>query len=128
MPYIIFTMVISIIVAAFAIQNAVVVPIKFMMYEQEASLVFVILGSVFLGLLIGISLMMYIKFRNFLEARRKNEEIKTLTDENLLLSTRVGQLEGQIDALTKKAQDKVEESAEKPEQVVATTVEEAKPE
>lgn len=127
MPYIIFTMLISIIVAAFALQNSVVVPVKFMIYEQEASLVLVILGSVFLGLLIGVSLMMYIKFRNFLEARKKNETIKTLTDENLLLSTKVGQLESQIMALNKKT-EVVEEKIVTPEVVPETTVEENKPE
>lgn len=102
MPYIIFTMLISILAAIFAIQNSVIVPVKFMTYETESSLAIVILGSVFLGLLIGCSLMMYIEIRNFLETRKKKETIKTLTDENILLAKKVGQLEGQIENLTKK--------------------------
>ncbi len=93
MPLIIFTMFLSIVVAVFALQNATVVPIKFFFYQQEASLVLVILGGAFLGLLIGASFVMYIKLKGFLQIRKKNDEIEQLKEENLLLSQKISSLE-----------------------------------
>ena len=97
MPFIIFTMFICIVVAIFTLQNSVVVPVKFVLYEAEASLAIVILLCVFLGFLIGASMTMYIKIRHFWSNRKKDSEIKELSDENLLLTKRVEDLEKQID-------------------------------
>ena len=93
MPFIIITMLISFVAAIFALQNAEVVPVKFMFLQQEASLALVIIGSVFLGLLLGTSFVMYIKFRNFWEGRKTSETLKQLTDENVLLAKKVEELE-----------------------------------
>ena len=106
MPFIIMTMAICIIVAAFALQNSLVVPVKFIFFEQEASLVLVILISAFLGLLIGMTVIMYMKFKNYLDSRKKNEKIKNLTDENILLEQKIVALEKRLDILNIK-QDEV---------------------
>ena len=93
MPFIIITMLICLIVAVFALQNAVVVPVKFVFFQQEASLVIVILASAFLGLLVGISFTMCLKLKYFWEGRKKNETIKSLTDEKALLEKKIEELE-----------------------------------
>ncbi|MDR2006848.1 MAG: LapA family protein [Acidaminococcales bacterium] len=69
MPFIIITMLICMVVAVFALQNAVVVPVKFIFFQQEASLVLVILASAFLGLLVGVSFTIYLIFKYFCEGR-----------------------------------------------------------
>lgn len=107
MPFIIMTMAICIIVAVFALQNSLVVPVKFIFIEQEASLVLVILISAFLGLLIGMTVIMYVKFKNYLEARKKNEKIKELTEENVLLEQKITAMEKRVEELTAKQNEVV---------------------
>ena len=102
MPLIIINMLVCIIVAIFALQNSAVVPVKFIIFEEEASLVLVILFSAFLGILLGATVVMYIKFKHFLDGRKKNEQIKTLTDENFLLSQKINALEKEVETLNAK--------------------------
>ncbi len=97
MPFMLLTVLICMVVAMFALQNAIVVPVKFMFYEQEVSLVLVILGSAFLGILLATSVSMYMKLKNFLENKKKNQIIKDLTDEKLLLENQVRSLELQLE-------------------------------
>lgn len=99
MPFIVLSMVICIVVAVFALQNSLVVPVKFIFVEQEASLVLVILISAFLGLMIGLTVIMYIKFKNYLGTRKSNDKIKKLTEENVLLVQQVASLETRINEL-----------------------------
>ena len=113
MPFIIMTMAICIIVAAFALQNSLMVPVKFIFFEQEASLVLVILISAFLGLLIGMTVIMYMKFKNYLDSRKKNEKIKNLTDENILLEQKIVALEKRLGNLNVKPNE-VNATAEAP--------------
>ena len=49
MPYLLFTLIISIIVAVFAVQNAADVTVGFLMWTVQTSLVVVILGAALLG-------------------------------------------------------------------------------
>ena len=51
MPYLLFTLIISIIVAVFAVQNAADVTVGFLMWTVQTSLVVVILGAALLGAL-----------------------------------------------------------------------------
>lgn len=51
MPYLFFTLFISVIVAVFAVQNAVSVSLNFAVWTMQTSLVIVILGSALLGAL-----------------------------------------------------------------------------
>lgn len=49
MPYLLFTLIISIIVAVFAVQNAADVTVGFLMWTVQTSLVVVILGAAAFG-------------------------------------------------------------------------------
>lgn len=51
MPYLFFTLFISVIVAVFAVQNAVSVSLNFAVWTMQTNLVIVILGSALLGAL-----------------------------------------------------------------------------
>jgi uncharacterized integral membrane protein len=86
-------MLLCMIVAVFALQNAEVVPVKFVFFQQEASLVIVILAAAFLGLLVGVFFTMYLRLKYFWEGRKKNETIKSLTDEKVLLEKKIAELE-----------------------------------
>lgn len=123
MPLIIINMLICIVVAVFALQNSAVVPVKFMFFEEEASLVLVILFSVFLGVMLGATVIMYVKFKHFLDGRKKNEQMKTLTDENLLLSQKINALEKELDMLNAKNAEPAKEEAPKEEVPVENNVE-----
>ena len=96
MPFIILSMVLVIIVALFALQNAAVVPVTFLFYQHEASLVIVILGSTFLGIVLSASVSMYIRFKNFWQTRGQSDSVKDLQDENFLLKRKVEALEAQL--------------------------------
>jgi uncharacterized integral membrane protein len=92
MPFVIVAMALAILAAVFALQNAMVVPVHFIFLQSQASLALVILGSVFLGFLLGSVFAMYVKFRGFLVARKKNEEIKALNEQRLLLEKQAEEL------------------------------------
>ncbi len=111
MFFMLLTIVISIVVALFALQNSEIVPIKFMFYSQEMSLVLVILGAAFLGMLLAASLTMYIKFQHFFQDRKKDGNIKELNDENVLLTKRVQDLEAQVAEMTHKHKDELDKLA-----------------
>lgn len=88
--YLILSLLFALIVAIFAIQNSVAVPIRFLFWRyNEAPLVFVIFGSAILGaLVIGITgfakqLKLKLKIREYKHQISKiEEELKLLKDKN----------------------------------------------
>ncbi len=92
MPFIILTVLISIGVAFFAIQNAVSVPLNFFIWSGTASLVLVILGSFLCGVLVATMYLLVVKTRHYLQTKKLQEEIATLQKEKHVLDERVKML------------------------------------
>ena len=64
MPYLFFTLFISVIVAVFAVQNAVSVSLNFAVWTMQTNLVIVILGSALLGALATLFFTLINKVKN----------------------------------------------------------------
>ncbi len=92
MPYIILTVIISIGVAFFAIQNAVSVPLNFFVWNGVASLVLVILGSFLCGVLVATLYLLVVKTRHYLQDKKLREEIETLQKDKKVLEERIRML------------------------------------
>ena len=93
MPYLIFTIIISIGVALFAVQNAVSVVLNFFMWSFSTSLVMVILGSFFFGILVGVLYLLMVKARHYLQDKKMKEEIARLENEKKMLEERIAMLQ-----------------------------------
>lgn len=85
MPYLLITLMISIVVAFFAVQNAGPVTVGFLMWTLETSLVVVILGSAFAGALAMGFFTLMIKAKHYLDNRTIKYEIETVKKENAKL-------------------------------------------
>ncbi len=81
MPFLILTIIISIGVALFAIQNAVGVSLNFFIFSFNTSLVMVILGSFLMGLLVATCYMLKQKATHYLQGKKLHEQITTLENE-----------------------------------------------
>ncbi len=92
MPYLLLTIVISIIVAIFAVQNAMSVSLNFFVWNFDTSLVIVILGSFLLGVLVGAIYLLVVKARHYLQVKKLHEEIAALQIQNKALDERVSML------------------------------------
>ncbi|NMA68311.1 MAG: DUF1049 domain-containing protein [Desulfitobacterium sp.] len=79
MIFLIFTLIVALLVAIFAVQNADPVAINLFWYVAEVPLVLVILGSVLAGALIVFLIAIYREFRikGKAKAKAKAEKIKT---------------------------------------------------
>ena len=93
MPYLLFTRLISIGVALFAVQNAVSVVLNFFMWSFSTSLVMVILGSFFFGVLVGVLYLLMVKARHYLQDKKMKEEIARLENEKKGLEERIAMLQ-----------------------------------
>lgn len=93
MPYLLFTIIISIGVALFAVQNAVSVVLNFFMWSFSTSLVMVILGSFFFGVLVGVLYLLMVKARHYLQDKKLKEEITRLENEKKMLEERIAMLQ-----------------------------------
>ena len=92
--FIILALFFSLLVAIFAIQNAVVVTVSFLFWESEISLVFVILGSVAVGALIVTILGLFRQYKLGRENKRlqlKLQEVEAERDELRELSVSMEQ-------------------------------------
>ncbi len=85
MPYLLFTLIISIVVAVFAVQNAADVTVGFLMWTYQTSLVVVILGAALLGAVAMGFFTMMIKARHYLYNKSLKFEIDQLKKENAKL-------------------------------------------
>lgn len=93
MPFLIVVILVSIIVALFAVQNAVAVPLNFVFWSFSSSLVIVVLGAFLLGVLVATCFLLAMKARHYLQDKKLREEIFNLQNENKRLEERIAMLQ-----------------------------------
>lgn len=93
MPFLILVIIICMIVALFAVQNAVAVSLNFVFWSFSASLVLVILGAFLMGVLVATCFMLTMKAKHYLKDKKMREEMQQLEAENKRLQERVAMLQ-----------------------------------
>ncbi len=93
MPLLILVVILSMLVALFAVQNAATVSLNFVLWNFSASLVLVILGSFLIGVLVATCFLLTMKAKHYLQDRKMREEINNLQNENKLLQERITMLQ-----------------------------------
>ena len=115
MPFLILVIIICMIVALFAVQNAVAVSLNFVFWSFSASLVLVILGAFLMGVLVATCFLLTMKAKHYLKDKKMREEMQQLQAENKRLQERVAMLQhtqllhneaAQAEAVKKAAADK----------------------
>lgn len=117
MPLFILVIILSIIVALFAVQNAVTVSLSFALWSFEMSLVLVILGSFLLGVLVATCFLLAMKAKHYLKDKKMHEDMQTLQAENQRLTERISMLQHTQQLHNEAAQTaagKATQTAEKP--------------
>lgn len=116
MPYIIITSVISIIVALLALQNGIVTPLNFIIWQFETPLICVILGSFLAGALVSSVVLMYTKLRHFIVNYKNDREISRLNKQVEDLQKNIALLTEPVHTVNVKAEEvKVEDAQVKQE-------------
>ena len=82
MPFLILVIIICMIVALFAVQNAVAVSLNFVFWSFSASLVLVILGAFLMGVLVATCFLLTMKAKHYLKDKKMREEMQQLQAEN----------------------------------------------
>ena len=82
MPFLILVIIICMIVALFAVQNAVAVSLNFVFWSFSASLVLVILGAFLMGVLVSTCFLLTMKAKHYLKDKKMREEMQQLQAEN----------------------------------------------
>ena len=93
MPLLILVILLSILVAIFAVQNAVAVSLNFIFWSFSSSLVLVILGSFLIGVLVATCFLLTMKAKHYLKDKKMREEMQQLQAENKRLQERVAMLQ-----------------------------------
>lgn len=93
MPFLILVIIICMIVALFAVQNAVAVSLNFVFWSFSASLVLVILGAFLMGVLVATCFLLTMKAKHYLKDKKMREEMQLLQAENKRLQERVAMLQ-----------------------------------
>lgn len=93
MPFLILVIIICMIVALFAVQNAVAVSLNFVFWSFSASLVLVILGAFLMGVLVATCFLLTMKAKHYLKDKKMREEMQQLQAENKRLQERVAMLQ-----------------------------------
>lgn len=93
MPFLILVIIICMIVALFAVQNAVAVSLNFVFWSFSASLVLVILGAFLMGVLVATCFLLTMKAKYYLKDKKMREEMQQLEAENKRLQERVAMLQ-----------------------------------
>ena len=93
MPFLILVIIICMIVALFAVQNAVAVSLNFVFWSFSASLVLVILGAFLMGVLVATCFMLTMKAKHYLKDKKMREEMQQLEADNKRLQERVAMLQ-----------------------------------
>lgn len=93
MPFLILVIIICMIVALFAVQNAVAVSLNFVFWSFSASLVLVILGAFLMGVLVATCFLLTMKAKHYLKDKKMREEMQQLEAENKRLQERVVMLQ-----------------------------------
>lgn len=81
------------IVALFAVQNAVAVSLNFVFWSFSASLVLVILGAFLMGVLVATCFLLTMKAKHYLKDKKMREEMQQLQAGNKRLQERVAMLQ-----------------------------------
>ena len=89
----ILVIIICMLVALFAVQNAVAVSLNFVLWSFSTSLVLVILGSFLMGVLVATCFMLTMKAKHYLKDKKMREEMQQLEAENKRLQERVAMLQ-----------------------------------
>ena len=92
MIYIALMALVCLVVAAFAVQNATVVTVSFLIWEFPASLAVVIIGSLVAGLFIAFCWGLKLKAQHYIEERKIKENISYLENENAKLQEKMKML------------------------------------
>lgn len=87
------TIIVSILVALFAMQNAMVVELNFIFWEFTASLVVVIVSAFALGIIVAMCFMLYMKAKHYIKDRKMQEDMRALQAENAKLTERINMLQ-----------------------------------
>lgn len=93
MPFLILVIIICMIVALFAVQNAVAVSLNFVFWSFSASLVLVILGAFLMGVLVTTCFLLTMKAKHYLKDKKMREEMQQLEAENKRLQERIAMLQ-----------------------------------
>lgn len=93
MPFLILVIIICMIVALFAVQNAVAVSLNFVFWSFSASLVLVILGAFLMGVLVATCFLLTMKAKHYLKDKKMREAMQQLEAENKRLQERIAMLQ-----------------------------------
>lgn len=93
MPLLILVIVLSMVVALFAVQNAMTVSLSFVFWSFSASLVLVIFGAFLMGVLVALCFMLAMKAKHYLQDKKLREEMAQLQAENKRLEEQVAMLQ-----------------------------------
>lgn len=85
MAYLVLMLMVSVAVALFAVQNAMVVDVNFMAWKFSTSLVMVILLSVLSGIIITLFWLLKMKTQNYIQLKKLKDQIGELEDKNVRL-------------------------------------------
>lgn len=85
MAYLVLMLIVSVAVALFAVQNAMVVDVNFMAWKFSTSLVMVILLSVLAGIIITLFWLLKMKTQNYIQLKKLKDQIGELEGKNLKL-------------------------------------------
>ena len=92
MIYLILMLIVSLGVALFAVQNAMMVEVSFMAWKFSTSLVMVIFGSLFAGMLIALFWMLKMKAQHYLQDKKLREQVGALENEKAKLNEEIKML------------------------------------
>lgn len=123
MAYLILMLVVSVAVALFAVQNAMMVDVSFMAWKFSTSLVVVIICSLLAGIIISLFWLLKMKTQNYLQFKKMREQIAELENKNsklaeenkILMYTQKQRIEAQeYDKATIKEADACEKETKQP--------------
>lgn len=91
MAYLFFAFIFALLVAVFAIQNALPVTISFFSWTVQTSLVIIIMGAATFGAMVILSLAIYVQFQQRLALRKSKQRQGELEAEVQTLKNRLEQ-------------------------------------
>lgn len=92
MPSLVIAVVLSLIMACFAIQNSTGVEVDFLFLTFEIPLVLVVLFSFLCGVLVATIFLLQAKYKNYQQRKKLNQEIVELENENSKLQEKIKML------------------------------------
>lgn len=91
MLYIIISIILALVVATFAVQNSMAIDLNFLHWSIPTNLVVVLIVAVLIGIIIAGIWGLKIKTQSYLKARKLQDEITRLNEENATLKTTLAQ-------------------------------------